>query len=113
MNKTQATSMNYGASDSVEPEISAIGSEEEETMFRMKQNWIMVALLAIPAMAQQYPPPPQPPQQQYPDPQQQGQYPQQQYPQQQPAYNPPQTKFAPDQLDQMVSRIALYPDPLL
>jgi len=76
-------------------------------MFRTNKNWMMVALLAIPAMAQQYPPP-QP--QQYPDPQ--GQYPQQQQ-QQYPAYNPPQTNFTLEQLDQMVSRIALYPDPLL
>ena len=71
-------------------------------MFRKNHNWLMVALLAVPAMAQQYPPQ----QGQYP-PQQQGQYPQQD------AYNPPVTNFSPDQLDQMVSRIALYPDPLL
>jgi hypothetical protein len=73
----------------------------------------------------QYPPPQQqqqypPPQQQYPPQQQQQQYPpQQQYPQEQypaqqppPYYGPPPT-FAPDQLDGLVSRIALYPDPLL
>ena len=84
-------------------------------MFRTKQNWVMVALLAIPAMAQQYPPPQQQ-QQQYPDPRQGQPYPQQQYPQQQqqyPAYNQPLANYSPAQLDQMVSRIALYPDPLL
>jgi Protein of unknown function (DUF3300) len=65
---------------------------------------------------QQYPPPQgqyPPPQGQYPPPQ--GQYPAQQYPQQ--PY--PQTQYAqppllgPQQLDQLVSRIALYPDDLL
>jgi hypothetical protein len=79
---------------------------------------------AAPALAQdqQYPPPQQyPPQQgQYPPPQQyppqQGQYPppQQypsaQYPQAPVAPPPPQS---PQQLDQLVSTIALYPDPLL
>lgn len=54
---------------------------------------------------QQYPNQQYPPQGQYPA----GQYPQQQYPQygQQPPLLPPQ------QLDQLVSRIALYPDGLL
>ena len=70
--------------------------------------------------AQQYPPPQQYPQQQYP-PQQgqypppQGQYPTQPYPQQpypQTAYGQPPL-LAPQQLDQLVSRIALYPDSLL
>jgi hypothetical protein len=82
--------------------------------------------------AQDYPPQ-QYPQQQYPQqqyPQQQSpqqQYPQQQYPQQQspqpangappyygqqPAYEQPPA-YAPQQLDAMVGRIALYPDPLL
>lgn len=109
-------------------------------MLRNKQNWMRVALLAVPLAgllpAQQYPPPQQ---QQQPYPAQQGQYPQQQPPPQgqyppqqgqyppqqgqyppqqgaydpQQAYNPPATNFPPDQLDQMVSRIALYPDPLL
>jgi len=84
-------------------------------MFRTKKNWMMVALLALPVMAQQYPPPqpgqypPPPPQQQQPYPQDPGQYP----PQQQGQYNPPPANFTPEQLDQMVSRIALYPDPLL
>ena len=76
-------------------------------MFRTQQNWLMVAVLAVPAMAQQYP------QQPYP---QWGQYPDNQYPaqyQQYPDYNPPVAYFAPQQLEQMVSRIALYPDPLL
>ena len=57
----------------------------------------------------QYPPPAQyPPQAQYPPPQ--GQYgpPQQNYPT---AYQPP--LLAPQQLDNMVASIALYPDPLL
>jgi hypothetical protein len=81
------------------------------------------------------------PQQQYP--QQQGQYPQQQYPQSQPQYpqgqypqpqgqypqqgppqygqqappppdqGPPPAALPPQRLDQIVQRIALYPDPLL
>ena len=106
-------------------------------MFRAKLNWTMtVALLAVPAMAQQYPPPqPQqqpsfprqegqmnpPPQQQqeqgYPGQQQQQQYPAQQYPGQPqgqyPAYNAPMANYSPQELDQLVARIALYPDPLL
>jgi hypothetical protein len=63
------------------------------------------------------------PQTQQPYPQQQGQYPQQgqqgQYPQQQGQYapdqqqGPPPPPVPPQQLDQIVSRIALYPDPLL
>lgn len=88
-----------------------------------------------PAQQQQYPPPAQqypqqqyPAQQQYPPSQQyppqgyppqgypsQG-YPQQGYPQQgypPPNYNPPPPVFAPQQLDQVVGPIALYPDPLL
>jgi hypothetical protein len=79
-------------------------------------------LLTVPAMAQQYPPPQQPPPPPYPPQQQQQQYPPQQpgqpgqYPPQQqqpdPAFSQP-ANFPPDQLDQMVSRIALYPDPLL
>jgi hypothetical protein len=60
-----------------------------------------------PAQGQQYPPQSQyPPPNQYPP---QGQYPQQQYPQQ---YGQPPL-LAPQQLDQLVSRIALYPDGLL
>jgi hypothetical protein len=71
-----------------------------------------------PQQQQQYPPPQYPqqqyPQGQYPQPQQgqyppQGQYPQQGYPQ--PAYAPP--PMAPQQLDQLVGPIALYPDGLL
>ena len=84
-------------------------------MFRKNQKWVMVALLAVPSLAQQYPPQQgQYPQQQGQYPPQQGQSPQQQgqYPQDT-GYNPPITSFSPDQLDQMVSRIALYPDPLL
>ncbi len=94
----------------------------------------VAAFLALAAWAQQpgYPPPPQqgyppaqqgyppPPQQGYPPPQQQGYPPQQGYPQQ-PAYNaPPQgynqgpgPMMSPGQLDTLVQRIALYPDPLL
>lgn len=69
-----------------------------------------------PAQQQQYPPQ----QQQYPA--QQQQYPpQQQYPQQPGAYPPPPAAypqqpppyFPPQELDRVVSRIALYPDPLL
>jgi hypothetical protein len=72
----------------------------------------------------QYPPPQYPQQQpQYPPPQypqtQQPQYPPPQYPQapypQQPAPYPqqPPPYFSPQQLDALVARIALYPDPLL
>jgi hypothetical protein len=68
-----------------------------------------------PAQQQQYPPAQQqypPAQQQYP-PAQQQQYPPQQYPPQQgyPEQAPP--PMPPAQLDQVVQRIALYPDPLL
>ncbi len=57
-------------------------------------------------------PPQQYPQQQYPQ-QPQGQYPAQQgqYPQQ--GYPPPPPMLAPQQLDQLVAPIALYPDGLL
>jgi hypothetical protein len=108
----------------------------------MKQFTTVLAMItaagivAAPALAQNYPPPapqypqqapppPQYPQQQYP----QQQYPQQQYPQQAPAQQYPQQQapyygqpqqypqqapyFPPQQLDGMVGRIALYPDPLL
>ena len=94
-----------------------------------------VALAAV-AFGQQYPPapPPYPQGQQQPYPQDQQQYPQaqapqgqpqypQQYPQQQyppsqapqyPAVGPGQPPvFPPQQLDQMVASIALYPDGLL
>ena len=78
------------------------------------------AVLSAACVAQQYPPPPPPqypaqqqqypPQQpQYPTPQQQ--YPQPQYPAQQGQYPPP--VMAPQQLDQLVGAIALYPDGLL
>jgi hypothetical protein len=99
-------------------------------MKRSLEIIITVGALVAPLMAQNYPPPPpqypqappqQQQQQQYPQAQQQPQYPQQQqYPQQPPPYygqdpqypqQPP--VFAPQQLDQMVARIALYPDPLL
>ena len=87
---------------------------------------VATAILAMPLMIAQppqYPPAQQPPPQQgdpagYPQ-QQQPQYPQQQgYPQQpppqgqQPAYAQP-ANFTPQQLDQIVQKIALYPDPLL
>jgi hypothetical protein len=91
----------------------------------------VVAILSCVAVVAQAPPPP-PPQQGYPPPQQQGYpppqqqgypaqqgYPQQGYPQQQ-GYPPPQgypqqapSLLAPQQLDDLVQRIALYPDPLL
>ena len=67
------------------------------------------------AQQPQYPPPQQGDPAQY---QQQPQYPQQQqqqpgYPQdQQPAYAQP-VNYSPQQLDQIVQKIALYPDPLL
>ena len=105
---------------------------------------LAMACVAVPGIAQQYPPPPPPPDpnqpQQYPPPQQ-GQYPQQgqQYPQQQypqPQYPPAQGQYPqypqgqgqyppagypqaqppllpPQQLDQLVGPIALYPDGLL
>lgn len=75
-------------------------------------------ILAAACIAQQYPPPPQypPQQQQYPAQQPQYPQPQQQYPQPQyPAqgqYAPPPA-MAPQQLDQLVAPIALYPDGLL
>jgi len=94
-------------------------------MKRSTQTLLTIAVLAAPAFAQNYPPPPPP---QYPQgqPAQQAPYPQGQppqqapYPQQPPPYygqeqqypqQPPQ--YPPQQLDQMVGRIALYPDPLL
>ena len=71
---------------------------------------VSIAVCSAVAGAQQYPPPPAqeqyPPQQQYPADQQ---YPQQSYP----GYNGPAPQFYPDQLDNLVGRIALYPDPLL
>lgn len=76
--------------------------------------WLGAAFSAA-CVAQQYPPPPPP---QYPA-QQQQQYPapQQQYPAPQPypqqgQYAPPPA-MAPQQLDQLVGPIALYPDGLL
>ena len=68
-----------------------------------------------PPQQQQYPPPQQyPQQQQYPPPQQpypQAQYPPQGYPPQYPPAPPP--PMGPQQLDQLVQRVALYPDGLL
>src|ERR1700679_3533451 len=73
------------------------------------------ALAAFTPFAWGQPPPP-PQQQQYP----QQQYPQQQYPQQsnpqqpypsQQPYPPP--SYPPQELDRLVGRVALYPDPLL
>ncbi len=89
---------------------------------------ILFTLLFAGEVFAQAPYPQQPPQypQQYP--QQAAPYPQQpppynqppgQYPQQAPPYGQPQYPqqpppyFPPEQLDQLVSRIALYPDPLL
>ena len=89
-------------------------------MFRNNKKWMAAslasALIGIPAIAQQYPPQQQ--QQQYPPQQQQYPPPQQQYPPQgqpqDPLYNQPQqANFPPEQLDSLVARIALYPDPLL
>jgi len=74
--------------------------------------WLGVIVSAAVSVAQQYPPPqPQYPAQQpqYPTPQQQ--YPAPQYPQQ--AQYPPPPVMAPQQLDQLVGAIALYPDGLL
>jgi len=64
---------------------------------RLSLAAVAALIASLPAVAQQYPPPPPP--QQYPPPQG--------YPTQAP---PP---VAPAQLDQVVQRIALYPDPLL
>ena len=83
----------------------------------------VAAVFASLVFAQQYPPQQQqypPAQQQYPPAQQQypaqqyppQQYPPQQYPQQQYPQQPP-PPIPPAQLDQLVQRIALYPDPLL
>ncbi|HVW85412.1 MAG TPA: DUF3300 domain-containing protein [Bryobacteraceae bacterium] len=88
-----------------------------------RPNQILTLILAAGAVsaqawAQNYPPPPPA---QYP----QQQYPPQQYPQQpaygqqppyygqQPDYGAQPPYFAPQQLDALVGRIALYPDPLL
>jgi hypothetical protein len=63
---------------------------------------------------QGYPQAQYPPQGQYPPPQGQGQYPQGQYPPPQGAYGQqPPPLVPPQQLDQMVASIALYPDGLL
>ncbi len=81
-------------------------------------------MASAPVWAQSYPPPQQyPPQQQYP---QQQPYPQQPgygqepvygqqppYYGQEPAYGAQPPSYPPQQLDSMVGRIALYPDPLL
>jgi hypothetical protein len=96
-----------------------------KVMKRSIQILLVVGALAAPVFAQNYPPPPpQYPQQPQQQPQQQP-YPQQPQ-QQQPYYGqdqqyppPPQyapqqpPQFAPQQLDGLVGRIALYPDPLL
>jgi hypothetical protein len=67
-------------------------------------------------VAQNYPPPPpqypQQQQQQYPQ-QPAQQYPQQPYYGQEPEYPQQPPQFPPQQLDGLVGRIALYPDPLL
>lgn len=108
---------------------------ERKTQKRISAAFIIAMLagvLATPGFAQQPPPPsyPAPPPPSYPPPQQQPNYPPPQYPQtQQPNYPPPQYPqqpapypqqptapppyFSPQQLDFLVSRIALYPDPLL
>jgi Protein of unknown function (DUF3300) len=76
----------------------------------------LLLLGAATVFAQQPPPPPYP-QQPPPYPQQPAPYPQQPapYPQQPPPSSsyPPPPYFPPQQLDSLVSRIALYPDPLL
>ncbi len=78
---------------------------------------VVIACAAAAQQPQQYPYPQNPPpQQQYPPPQnQQYPYPAQQapYPQTPPPYYGQPPRFTPDQLDNLVSRIALYPDPLL
>ncbi len=96
-------------------------------MKRRKQILIFLfaaGMASAPVWAQSYPPPQQyPPQQQYP---QQQPYPQQPgygqepvygqqppYYGQEPAYGAQPPSYPPQQLDSMVGRIALYPDPLL
>lgn len=94
-------------------------------------RWSAMASFACVMVLAQGPPPPQqgypqqqgyPPQQQqgYPPPQQQGYPAPQGYPAQQQPYPPQQgygqqaaPPLAPQQLDDLVGRIALYPDPLL
>jgi hypothetical protein len=79
-------------------------------------SMVAAGAFATNAIAQQYPAAqPRYPQQQAPYPQQPGQYPQAgQYPQQAPPpYSGPAPVFAPEQLDSLVSQVALYPDPLL
>src|SRR5579862_9203595 len=78
-------------------------------------RWVWASLMAVAicaaAGAQGPPPPGYPAQQGYP--QQQGYPPQQNYPPQQGYPSQPPPAMAPQQLDQLVGRIALYPDPLL
>jgi hypothetical protein len=94
-------------------------SGREKTMRTIERNrqlrWCALVLVLVagafsmPGFAQQ-PPPPAYPQQPPPYPQQPAPYPQQPPP---PASYPPPPYFPPQQLDSIVSRIALYPDPLL
>jgi hypothetical protein len=98
-----------------------------KTLRKVVRIGVSSAILAVTALAQQYPPQQQypaqqqyPPQQQYPqaqNPPPAGQYPPPpgQYP---PGQYPPQGQSGPqfvppEQMDGMVQRIALYPDPLL
>src|SRR5579883_2758972 len=84
---------------------------------------LTIACGVMPALtqAQQYPPPPSyPTQQQYPQQYPQGQYPPAPYPPQPypsaqypPPNAPPPPPQTPQQLEQLVAPIALYPDPLL
>src|SRR5579871_1455541 len=67
-------------------------------------SWATVCVYTLCGLAAAQGPPPQ---QSYPPPQQQSYPPPAGYPQQ------PPPRLAPQQLDQMVERIALYPDPLL
>jgi hypothetical protein len=84
-------------------------------------KWCCLILTAGAVWAQQYPPqqgypPPQQQQQGYPQQQQQQGYPQQQqdpYYGQPPAYGGEAPAYPPQQLEGLVGRIALYPDPLL
>ena len=64
--------------------------------------FVAFGLFGWQAFAQQYPP-------QYPP----QQYPQQQYPQAPPPYYGQPPGYTPEQLDSLVSRVALYSDPLL
>lgn len=106
----------------VQPSEGLVNEAEGQTMTRqlggmftkgLAVSAMFIAFFPSPAHSQQQP---YPQQQQYPQqqpyPQQQQPYPQQPYPQQ-PAYSQAPPMLPPQQLDQLVGPIALYPDSLL